>query len=222
MRMRLRAKQLLGWRLRRNRRNPRIRTDLGVVFIHIPKTGGNSVTRALSSVPPRGDGLSPQIGKHAKAEEVRFLLGPAEWDRCFSFAFVRNPWDLMVSCYHWWLQKAPGLPPHRRRAKKVARLGGFHRFLRSPYGAAMINERRGDLFDWYSDGSRVVVDHVGRLETIEEDWKEVCGRAGLPRVGMPHVNRSSRGSYREYYDAESRELVARRFARTIDMFGYGF
>ncbi|MBD3368994.1 hypothetical protein GF402_01370 [Candidatus Fermentibacteria bacterium] len=222
MRLRLRAKQLLGWRLRRNRDNPRIRHDLGVIFIHIPKTGGNSVTRALTGIPKRGESLSPQIGKHAKAEEVRFLLGRKAWDRCFSFALVRNPWDLMVSCYHWWIQKAPQLPYHRRHSRRIARMGSFDRFIRSRYGTGMINERPGDLFDWYTDGRRTIVDYVGRLENIEEDWREICGRAGIPHVEMPHINPSRRGSYVEYYDSGTKELVARRFARTIETFGYEF
>jgi hypothetical protein len=35
-------------------------------------------------------------------------------------------------------------------------------------------------------------------------------------------NQAVRQDYRVFYDDESRELVANRFARTIDLFGYRF
>jgi hypothetical protein len=71
---------------------------LKYVFIHIPKCAGSSIHRALGVLHaqrslPVG---KPKYHKHAKAATVREVLGPA-WNECFKFAFIRNPWDLMVS-----------------------------------------------------------------------------------------------------------------------------
>jgi Sulfotransferase family len=84
---------------------------LKYAFIHIPKCAGSSIHRALGNLHaqrslPVG---KPRYHKHAKATKVREVLGPA-WDECFKFAFIRNPWDLMVSSYHWWLTYAELYP----------------------------------------------------------------------------------------------------------------
>ena len=59
-------------------------------FVHIQKTGGTSIRVALGlpKVPP---------GKHWSAARHRAALGREEWERRFTFAFVRNPWDRLVS-----------------------------------------------------------------------------------------------------------------------------
>jgi hypothetical protein len=172
---------------------------------------------------PSDSGLkSPKIGKHAKAYEIKFLLGEDTWKRYFSFAFVRNPWDLMVSCYHWWLQKAPQLPPHRRKAVRVKKMPDFTEFMASEFGKYMINERYGNLYDWISERDEIIVDYVGKVESIGDDWKAICEHVGMEATAIPHLNRTERRDYRDYYNPAARELVADRFSRTIKQFGYTF
>ncbi len=222
-RLKLACKIALGYRARRGYDNPRIRHDLGCIFVHIPKTAGNSITTALGSLPGGSDVRSPMIAKHAKALEIRALLGAEMWRTYFTFSFVRNPWDLMVSSYHWWLQKAPTIPYHRRRAERVRRLGSFDAFLHSPYGANRINERPGNLFDWLSDShGAILVDYVGRVETIADDWRHISERIGAPLPPLPHVNKSVRTDYREYYTPHTKDMIATRFRRSIERFRYTF
>ncbi len=222
-RWRLALKIALGYQLRRTWDNPRIDHEHRLVFVHIPKTAGNSVTQSMASVRGPAAERSPRIAKHAKAVEVRGLIGAARWEQYFSFAFVRNPWDLMVSSYHWWLQKAPGIRYHRRLARKVAGMDGFEEFIRSPVGRGRINERPGELCDWFEDWQGTqLVRFVGRVERIEEDWRLICEQCGVSLPPIPHVNRSRHDDYRSYYTPQTRELVARRFARSIEQFGYSF
>ena len=63
------------------------------VFIHINKTGGSSVERALKI--PFG---------HETALEKIARMGRTQWDRRFSFTVIRNPWDKVVSHYHFRVQ----------------------------------------------------------------------------------------------------------------------
>ncbi len=222
--LKLAYKKLLGYRVRRKYHNPRVNHQLGVIFIHIPKTAGNSITTALNEHSDPSEKQSPKIGKHAKAWEVRFLLGEEQWQNYFSFAFVRNPWDLMVSSYHWWLQKAIDMKQYRRHVRRIQRKGDFKKFIRSKYGRCMINERYGNLFDWISDYStgEKIVDYVGRVETLQQDWEKICKHAGMEPGVIGRLNATRRSDYRDYYDNETRGLVAKRFYKIIDMFGYEF
>jgi len=114
----------------------------GFAFIHVPKTGGTSVARALWRHADHADGYwanrclaligihvnhyAPvamrKFRPHTPAEELRRNLPAGVFEGLFTFAFVRNPWDLLVSYYHF-LRDAEGHGDHvshrRRRAARA-------------------------------------------------------------------------------------------------------
>jgi hypothetical protein len=57
---------------------------------------------------------------------------------------------------------------------------------------------------------------------LNEDWSEICRALKVPPLPLGRENQVVRQDYRVFYDDESRELVANRFARTIELFGYRF
>lgn len=219
--------------------------DPKCIHVHIPKTGGNSITGALHSawdgkplaermarrvrLGGRGPVASRRFHKHAKARDICTVVGEPAWHDHFSFAVVRNPWDLMVSSYHWWLKQGEGgtsvrvkprhdWPEHR----DVAALGSFPRFMESSYGRDRINEHVGSIRDWICDhDGQVLVDVVCRFERLEEDWNAIADMLGI-HAALPHLNRGSRGAYQQYYDGPAKQIVAERFAWAIDYFGYRF
>jgi hypothetical protein len=222
--LKITTKKLFRVHKRVNRHNPRIQHEYQAIFIHIPKTAGTSITEELKKLPKKHENLSPKLSKHAKAWEVRALLGKELWDNYFTFSFVRNPWDLMVSSYHWWLQKAVNMKQYSGHVKKIQNKGNFREFLRSKYGQKMINERYGDLYDWLADPKtgRRIIDYVGSVESLQEDWQHICRRLGIEPGSVGQHNPTRRDDYREYYDDKSKDLVAQRFARSIREFGYEF
>ncbi|HMA63194.1 MAG TPA: sulfotransferase family 2 domain-containing protein [bacterium] len=223
--LKLFGKSLLGYKKRCNYRNGRIRHEQNIIFVHIPKTAGNSITRALSEADPIDNEKrkhSPKIAKHAKAFEIKYLLGKKIWNSYFTFSFVRNPWDLMVSSYNWWKQKgAKRVKRYRKVARKIENME-FNDFMRSKYGRYMINERYGNYYDWLSENGEIIVDFIGKVESIDKDWQKICEINNLEHIEMPHINKSKRTDYRKYYNSETREIVGRRFHKSIEKFDYSF
>jgi hypothetical protein len=178
------------------------------VFVHINKTGGSSIEKAL--------GLRFE---HKTALEKVEELGRSTWDARFTFSFVRSPWDKVVSHYAYRLKtNQTGLAESRM---------SFPDWVAAAYRDR--DPRYYDIpkmfmpqVDWISgpDGS-VLVDFVGRFETLATDFAKVCSTLGI-KAPLPHTNASPRGPYREYYDATSREIVASAFAADLDAFGYVF
>ena len=179
------------------------------LFVHINKTAGSSIERAL--------GMPFQ---HRTALEFIDLVGPERWDRCFTFAFVRNPWERVLSHYRY------------RVKTNQTGLGtvqiSFGEWVRRTYGDQ--DPRYWDqprMFmaqsNWLCDATGdVLVDFVGRFERLERDFAEVCRRLGR-KTELPHLKPSGpRNHYAAHYDAESRAIVADRFAKDIERFGYCF
>lgn len=178
------------------------------VFIHINKTAGSSIEKAL--------GL--RFG-HETASEKLQKIGVSRWENKFSFAFVRNPWDRAVSHYHY-----------RVRSNKTG-LGDGHLDFRSWVNrvyhnrdpAYRDNER---MFmpqrQWLIDTcGNVIVSFVGRYENLEVDYdhvRSIIGKGG----SLPRLKQSSRSNYRDYYDRETRDIVGRAFDEDIKEFGYTF
>jgi hypothetical protein len=143
---------------------------------------------------------------------------PAEvYDSLFSFAFVRNPWDLMVSYYHF-LRDAKGHPQHfSHRRRRTARLADFESYLRYAIRrdkvsqTRMVADRRG----------QVIVKFLGRYESLDTDFAHACRCIGID-ASLGQANASTRGDYRDYYTDRLAALVRDHFAEDIERFGYEF
>lgn len=202
------------------------------LFVHVTKAAGSSIrtvlepycvnprdyfiNRALEAVGRRVNRFGPfprhRFRLHDTAETARRSLPRDVFERFFKFAFVRNPWDRMVSMYAYLLAR-----PDHHRHRLVVSLGGFEEYLRMelnrgyPTQMASLADRQG----------RLLVDFVGRFERLEEDFATICQKLGIAgRLG--HRNGSVHAPYQEMYTPVTRELVARYFAPDIEQFGYEF
>jgi hypothetical protein len=198
------------------------------LFVHIFKTAGTSITNSLAPYCYRPGSTRPSnwmafltthwkkihrkpIKKHATAKEIRDSLNPEIFDSFFKFSFVRNPWDLQVSLYHFILDT-----PHNPGHQATKAMGSFRNFVFSREGSKFTQS--GCLTD---DAGGLLVDFVGKFEDLEKDFGNVCCKVGISAT-LPHINKSERTGYRDYYDNETRELTARLYAEDIERFGYKF
>jgi hypothetical protein len=130
----------------------------------------------------------------------------------FVFTMVRNPWDRMVSYYHWLRVQRFDHP-----AVRLAGELGFSAFLNHPRTrASFAAERYGD----YVRGAAAPV--FVRLEHLAEDLGPVEAHLGF-RLEVPHANRSERpADWRACYSAADAALVGELCAEDVARFGYGF
>lgn len=208
------------------------------LFVHIAKTGGTSVRAALQGRRWRdpwywpmflcsrlshlsGHRIATKLPRHAKVIAARELLPRPFFDALFKFAFVRNPWDLQVSSFHHIRRERPQyLGGHRE-------FGDFLRWKFAPgrpyqYHIDTSLEQQSDyLVDLHGT---VIIDFIGRYERLEEDFAEVCRRLELAHLTLPHRRQATDRArdYRGYYCEATAELVARHFARDIELLGYRF
>jgi hypothetical protein len=188
------------------------------IFVHIPKCAGTSVSRTLSDRP----------ALHWKLSYYRLVFQPDAFRDYFKFAFVRNPWDRLVSAYQY-LREPTDLVAESDVAwakRHLARYADFADF--ALHGLPRWEVRRWLTFvpqhefvtlPWRRGPQ---VDFIGKVEDIGRDWPWVAQRLGLP-PGLGTFNRSRRAAgYRGYYTPQTRAMVARVYAEDIRMFGYEF
>ncbi len=208
-----------------------ISTQRRYVFVHIPKTGGTSMALALEGRAAKDDilvGDTPKaqrrktrlaalktpgrLWKHSTLRDIGALINPADF---FVFTLVRNPWDRMVSYYHWLRDQRFDHP-----AVRLAQAYDFKDFLHDPqtqmslqknsYQSYMIDDAGKDQCNLYAR-----LEHPADLAPL---WKHLAFK-----VSIPHENRSDRQrDWRIYYDAETAEIVKEKAGEDIARFGYTF
>lgn len=209
------------------------------IFIHIPKTGGSSIQQALidsdssfepftekyilkNNLPPHSNGYNGINKWDIKHTPARFIKN--EYDNYFKFCFVRNPWDLVVSTYFWWIQKTK-LDIRKIQGKILEKLG-FNDFVYSFY-TDYINEIHhqglGQTY-WitHNDNSSSCIDFVGRFENINNDFLKVCDTLGIIPQKLKHKNKSTHNDYRHYYDNDAQNIIYNKFYVDINNFNYSF
>jgi hypothetical protein len=171
------------------------------------------------------------VHKHFFARELRDICGKATWDSCFKFAFVRNPWDRLVS---WWSMIDngrdfidPARSPNNFFGYVLERARNFEEFVLHCTDEIADLDGRKQIFrnqiDYLvDDNGAVIVDYIGRFERLQECFNEVSCRLGRTPVALPRMNASQHAAYTEYYTPAMAKIIARHYARDIEEFGYRF
>ena len=206
-------------------------------FVHIPKTGGTSLSAVLkpySDEHPlplrvvgnffdnrgfeRGPLLQTVFGvpRHAPYLDIRTRIG-ARIDGYYSFAVVRNPWDLVVSEYLYIKRR-----PRHYLHKAVSAMTSVEDFVDLKLSPSSHPRNRLIQHDFLADSNGDIgVDFVGRFERINEDSRAILSRLGI-EADLPHENKTQRKHYRDYHSARSIDMVAKHFERDIAVFGYDY
>jgi hypothetical protein len=178
------------------------------MYIHINKTGGSSIEKALN-IP----------FSHETALEKIDLLGRLKWGSLYTFAFVRNPWDKVVSHYRYRIktnQTNLGINTiDFKRWVSLSHREKNHLYYDNP-------KMFMPQMEWISDRhGEISVDFVGRFENLNEDFQYICAEIGRKAI-LPHIKSSKHRHYQDYYDNPTKDIVAEWFQKDIQKFNYQF
>ncbi len=201
------------------------------VCISITKTGSTSVRYSLdeySDIKSQGHYNKPYF-HHVEADQLQthFQEKNWKWDDYFKFTFVRNPYDRLVS---WWnyiqieYQSHQQMPTGKEIWKNlcddiVTKNKDFTSFVRAENPVWFPKTSSECISDKDENN---LLDFIGRTENFQEDFNIVCDKIGIPQQQLPHKNSSNHKHYTEYYDEETKQIVAERYAKDIEHFGYEF
>ena len=218
------------------------------IFFEVGKTGTQSTSAVLRIHGKVENGrASPVLGL---SDEERFLYGPHmppvrlqesvsadRFETYFRFAFVRNPFDRLVSRYLY-----SGLAQLRRLERGIAcpmTLQDVQLLCRYPrLGFVLRNGGRIDKYfqfrslSWLDYDTQIgflskhngtlLVDFVGRFECLQHDFNEACKLIGLQQQALPWLNRTQHDHYSIYYTEETRNYVSNALRQDLEHFNYTF
>ena len=182
----------------------------------MPKTGGTSVERLF--VKHETDIMLSGIDvqhKHTTASRMRELY-PKEWEQYFTFTIVRNPWDWLVSRFFWAkIRLSKSIPASFNQfINTIDRIREENTYLHGALDTqiSMLSDTEGNI----------IVDHICKFESLSDDFDYVCDKIGKAKKILPHTHKTEHKHYTEYYDDDTRQIVAEKYAKDIEHFGYKY
>ncbi len=197
------------------------------IFIHINKTAGTSVGDALGMLQTHvsakmvfsEDILDDDQNrwwqdwlKTKKQNEFNWIpLDEVKnyWEDYYKFTIVRNPWDRIVSDFSFCKKKKFVSDDYTIRDEVTENLDNYERW-------------KQPCYDWIEYENKNSMDFVLRFENLQNDFDQLCKNLGIQTKTLPHINPTNHKHYTEYFDDETKSLVAEKYAKDIEYFGYEF
>ena len=182
------------------------------IFIHIPKTGGTSIASAL---------FGSNVG-HYKWSLLKNAFDK-DYDNYFKFAFVRNPWDRLLSAFNY-LQSDRKTKANAEWMKQN-RLEGmdFETFVTTRLEDLMYYPHFKPQSDFICDyDGKIMVDYLGKFNELDVSFKFIMKKLNI-QLDLPHYNKSSsKEHYSKAYNEAMLKVVNRVYRRDIDIFKYKY
>lgn len=193
------------------------------IFIHIPKTGGTSIE---SSLEMHGDvdyiGVKPHINQtenhnvlwggglqHLTGAQIKDKI--ENYNDYYKFTFVRNPWSRFASAVIFNGSISTNLKSNLTKSE----------FKKHIQGIDYDDLHHKCQLDYIMHDGNLLVDFIGRYENLHEDYAHINSKLGT-NLTLEHRMKTKHKHYTEYYDDETKQIVAERYAKDIKYFGYKF
>jgi hypothetical protein len=206
------------------------------LFLHIPRTGGTTIANILPQGRSSSTKIKNLISKGAKTQTGGSLQHGILDDynlsegEMFTFTFVRNPWDRVVSIFEHQINSC-GLK--LEGPDKITKFRNFVSLLKWFWEQDMLlDELDGHLrpqSHYTHEGKRQIVDFYGYRETLVGDLSKLSSMCGmnLKLSDIPVLNQQPDRlkNYRNYYDIGNgvmKTIVHELYKKEIELYGYEF
>lgn len=189
-----------------------------IIFIHVPKVAGTALKKSL--------GFSDIYHIHLADYE---LDDKDKFNKYFKIAFVRNPWDRLVSAF-FFLKQGGDKSSHDLILKD--RLDQFNTFRNFVFELNNNIKFRLEIkkvivfsnqYSWLANSKgEIDMDYVGRFENLEEGFNILKEKLHKKDAQLKKYNSSKHKPYWEYYDEETVEIVRKIYSKDIETFNYEF
>lgn len=195
------------------------------IFIHIPKTAGGAVRNLFFNKEYEG----PFFGFN-KIQQSKF-----------SFCFVRNPYDRILSAYKFTAKKFPEEQRTFQQFLAIATDESIKYHI--AYLSKHYNEfiRHHTLPQTHEYNCLNYATFVGRYENLQSDWKIVCKKIGAEYEPLPkdkdkdtkpvrslsqkiydylYPEKSRINYYSSFFDNEQLKIINEYFKKDFEVLGY--
>lgn len=190
------------------------------IHIHIPKTGGTSIEKYfgqrynIKNTYPKflwgHDHEKKLILHHLTCQQMLNLnyINPNIFNQYYKFAIVRNPYDRLVSEYHW-------SPAWRKRYPK------FYQFIADLEN----NMKETHLIPQYQfvcdQKNNIMVDRVIKQENYKKDVAELMKtKFNINANTSKHFNSREHRPWKTYYGRPELDIVNKLYSKDFEIFGY--
>lgn len=209
-----------------------------VIFVHIQRTGGNSIRHIFNELDPNAVqeisiSVKKQRLKHCFISDIHAAIDADTFSSYTKFAVVRNPFDRLFSWYSMFKHKTIAKSEIAGGVEKTAIFGNaveeavepylesFETFLTMP-NSGLFERFHFNQLDYLELDGKLAVDYVLRFENLTHDFNALAQKINFPAT-LPEVNQSIRHQdYRHAYNPTTQQIVAERFSRDLAYFGYSF
>jgi|SaaInlStandDraft_3_1057020.scaffolds.fasta_scaffold18525_1 chondroitin 4-sulfotransferase 11 len=184
-----------------------------LIFIHIPKNAGISIEQALF-----GQKIGHKSIKEFEAYDAKKL------EEYFKFSVVRNPYDRLVSAFHF-LKKGGRNDIDKVWAKNnLANINNFNEFIDKlkdkSFVKAILNQQhfRPQYEYLINAQGKLKIDYILEFENLQKDFESMLEKINIESRGLKHKNKSNRNNWEEYYDENSKELIHKLYQKDFELF----
>ena len=201
--------------------------DIGLVFIHIPKTAGTSIKKWMQENCNAQLAGSPHAGV-GQIKEKNIKLP----DNTQFFTVVRNPFARQLSHYKYHLEMHREIVKHNQQEKindpepvrilEELEKGFEHWFLEEKEfvrpNPRWWNYKWTNQWQWINEKT-----HVMKYETLDRDIQWLYEKTGINNpLPFENVSGSYKLNYREWYSKKLKNIVETKHKNDLEKFNYSF
>ncbi|EAL3606222.1 alpha-2,3-sialyltransferase [Campylobacter coli] len=187
------------------------------IFIHVPKVAGSSIERVIYQT-------DRWLVGHRKANDY-MMFNKDRFESYFSFGFVRNPYDRVVSAYHYLRNGGGTLGDEKWAKKNIYKYNSFKEFVLDLKNIEIQNK----ILNWMhfipqykflcDNESNILVNFTGKFENLEEDFKKILKILNR-KDQLMHINKSNHVDYKNYYNDVMYKIVREIYRDDFEIFDY--